>query len=93
MLLNCDQAAAMRIDEDVLAFHSKVCRIAGTNQEALHQEAFEVRKALEAAGQELVLDLTGRNDFTVCFADSGTGVFHLLSAAGIVKQKRILTSR
>ena len=29
VLLNCDQAAAMRIDEDVLAFHSKVCRIAG----------------------------------------------------------------
>ena len=92
VLLNCDQAAAVRIDEDVLAFHTEACRIAGTNQEALHQEAREVRKALEAAGQELVRDLTGRDDFTVCFADSGTGVFHLLSAAGIVKEKRILTS-
>ena len=84
VLLHCDQAAAMKIDEEVLAFFAEACRIAGTNQEALHQEAHEVRKALEAAGDEVVRDLTGTDDFTVCWADSGTGIFHLFNASGIV---------
>ena len=85
MLLNCDQAAAVKCDGEVLAFFTEACRIAGTNQEALHQEAYEVRKALDAAGEELAREVTGTDEFTVCWADSGTGIFHLLSAAGVVK--------
>ena len=93
VLLYCDQAAAMRIDEEVLTFYTHACRIASANQEALHQEAREVRKALEAAGDELARDVTGGNDFTVCWADSGTGIFNLLFATGLFHNKHILTSR
>ena len=93
MLLYCDQAAAMRIDEEVLTFYTQACRIAGANQEALHQEAREVRKALEAAGDELARDVTGGEDFTVCWADSGTGIFNLLFHTGIFHNRALLCSR
>ena len=93
MLLYCDQAAAMRIDEEVLTFYTHACRIASANQEALHQEAYEVRKALAAAGEELARDVTGGDDFTVCWADSGTGIFNLLFATGIFHNRHILCSR
>ena len=93
MLLHCDQAAAMSVDEEVLAFHAQCCRLAGINQESVNPGGYEVRKALEGAGEELVRDLTGREDFTVCWADSGTGIFNLLYHTGILNEKQILTSR
>lgn len=93
MLLHCDQAAAMSVDEEVLAFHAQCCRLAGINQESVNPGGYEVRKALEGAGEELVRDLTGKDDFTVCWADSGTGIFNLLYHTGLLEEKRILTSR
>ena len=93
MILNCDQAAAMAPDEEVLAFFTEVCRIAGANQESLHQESREIRKALDAAGKELAADLTGGDDFTVFWSDSGTGIFNLLNNCGFFKGRRILSSR
>lgn len=92
MILNCDQAAALRPDSEVLDFFSQTCLIAGSNQESLHQEAREIRKALDAAGSELAADLTGGEDFTVCWADSGTGIFNLLRHSGLLNNRRILTS-
>ena len=93
VILNCDQAAAMAPDEEVLAFFTEVCRIAGANQESLHQESREIRKALDAAGKELAADLTGGDDFTVFWSDSGTGIFNLLNNCGFFKGRRILSSR
>ena len=93
VLLNCDQAAAMAPDEEVLAFFTEACRIAGANQESLHQESREIRKALDAAGAELASALTGGEAFTVFWADSGTGIFNLLRHSGVFRNRRILTSR
>ncbi|MBO5791463.1 MAG: aminotransferase class V-fold PLP-dependent enzyme [Lentisphaeria bacterium] len=92
MLLNCDQAAAMPADEEVLGFFVQTCRIAGANQESLHQESREIRKALDAAGAQLAADLTGGDEFTVCWSDSGTGIFNLLYNAGLLKERRVITS-
>lgn len=93
MLLHCDQAAAMSVDEEVLAFFAQCCRLAGINQESVNPGGYEVRKALEGAGEELVRDLTGKDEFTVCWADSGTGIFNLLYHTGVLSQKCILCSR
>ena len=93
MLINCDQAAAMKADEEVLEFFVQSCRIAGANQESLHQEAREIRRALDAAGEELAADLTGSEAFTVCWADSGTAIFNMLDHAGLFKKRRCLSSR
>lgn len=93
MFLNCDQAAAMAPDEEVLGFFTQACRIAGANQESLHQESREIRKALDAAGEELAWTLTGGEAFTVFWADSGTGIFNLLNHSGLFRERRVLTSR
>ena len=82
----------MRPAEEVLEFYLETCRIASANQESLHQEAYEVRKALVCAGEELVADLLGNDDFTVVWADSGTGVFNLLRNTDLFENRRILTS-
>ena len=92
LFLNCDQAAAMQADDEVLEFFVQSCRIAGANQESLHQESREIRKALEAAGSQLAADLTGSGDFTVCWSDSGTGIFNLLRNTGLLKERRVMTS-
>ena len=92
MFLNCDQAAAMTPDEEVLEFFVHACRIAGANQESLHQESYEIRKALETAGRDLVSDLLACDDFTVCWADSGTGIFNLLRNSSLLGKGRVLTS-
>ena len=92
MFLNCDQAAAMPADEEVLGFFVQTCRIAGSNQESLHQESREIRKALDAAGAQLAADLTGGDEFTVCWSDSGTGIFNLLYNAGLLKERKVITS-
>lgn len=92
VFLNCDQAAAMPPGEEVLAFYLEACRIAGSNQESLHKEAREIRKAMESAGKEMVSDLTGGEDFTVVWSDSGTGIFNLLFNTGFLKGRRIVTS-
>ena len=93
MILNCDRAAAEPPDEEVLAFFLQACRIAGSNQESLHREAREIRKALEKAGRGVVADLTGSDDFTLCWGDSGTGLFNLLFHSGLLKDRKILSSR
>ena len=93
MIINCDQAAGMTPDGEVLEFYLRACRIAGSNQESLHKEAREIRKAMEKAGAEVVSDLTGTGDFTLCWGDSGTGLFNLLFHTGLLKDKQILSSR
>ena len=92
MILNCDQAAAMPPDEEVLDFYLQACRLAGSNQESLHKEAREIRNAMKQAGVEAVRDLTGSDEFTICWGDSGTGLFNLIFHSGLLKERRILTS-
>ena len=83
----------MSVAEEVLEFYLHTCRIAGANQESLHQEAYELRKALSAAGDALAADLVGNDDFTVVWADSATGIFNQLKNTDLFENRRVLSSR
>ena len=92
MILYCDQAAAAGIDGETADFFADVCRIAYANQESLHSGAFELRKALDEAGNEFARLLTGGDEFAVCWCSSGTDAFLLLEYSGVLKNKRAVTS-
>ena len=92
MVLYCDQAAAAQPDDDVLDFFVTVSRVAYSNQEALHGAAFEIRKAMDEAGRELVRDLTGTDDFATCWCNSGTDAFLLLEHSGILDGRNAVSS-
>lgn len=91
-MLYCDQAAAMQPDPEILDCYHKMCRDCSVNIEAGHQAAFELRKKLEEAGEELSVNLTGSAGYTPVWCNTGTGAFLLLEHAGFLQGKQAVTT-
>lgn len=77
-MLYLDNAASGRITDATIEYYSRLLREDFANQEALHHEAYRLRKSLQDAGEKSaeVFDLPGFDTFL--FFNSVTEIFHFL---------------
>src|SRR3989339_118499 len=67
-----DNAAAVPPSPEILDFYRKACLENYCNQEAVHAEAYRVRRLMKGASNEFAMALTGTSDTGVFQASSGT---------------------
>jgi cysteine desulfurase len=87
-----DNAAAAVIEQPTLDFFKQEALDFYANQEAIHQQAYQIRQRLEAAAKQLSTALTGDSSAQVVWGSSGTDLFNLLSQAPLLRKGNIVIS-